>query len=158
VAARRFGKVAGRVHRRRAGGSARVLVRGLRAARVRWGVERWIVTRSGGSFGTTTRSSVKAPPMVTGRSSTFLSSEGPGPIRLDVVQTTRDPDFPWVFLVPESPDPDLPGPTRRILVPEQYVERIEIYLERVTHHVVAAERRPLGFSYEVIDDPSSDDE
>jgi hypothetical protein len=40
----------------------------------------------------------------------------PGPIRLDVVQTTRDPDFPWVFLVPESPDPDLPGPTRRILV------------------------------------------
>jgi hypothetical protein len=82
----------------------------------------------------------------------------PAPVRLDVVQTTRDPDFPWVFLAPENPDPDLPEPTRRILVPEQYVERIEIYLERTTQDMVDAEPRRLGFSYEVIDDPPGNGE
>jgi hypothetical protein len=71
----------------------------------------------------------------------------PEPVRLDVVQTLRDPDFPWVFLIPES-DPDtLPGPVRRILVPEQHIERIEVTLV-----ADPSERPKLGFSHEVIDE------
>ena len=80
----------------------------------------------------------------------------PMPVRLDVVQTTRDREFPWVFLVPEGDSEVLPGPSRRILVPEQHIERIEIYLERLPGE--SARRQSLGFSYEVIEDPVSNDE
>jgi hypothetical protein len=78
------------------------------------------------------------------------------PVRLGVVETTRDPEFPWVLLVPEQ-DPSLPGPMGRILVPEQHIERIEITL------VAAPEDEPelsqrIGFSYEAgaLDDPGDE--
>jgi hypothetical protein len=77
------------------------------------------------------------------------------PVRLGVVQTTRDPGFPWLLLVPES-DPSLPVPIGRIFVPEQHIDRIEVTL--VAEPEDGPERPKLGFAYEVVDDPVSEDE
>jgi hypothetical protein len=72
------------------------------------------------------------------------------PVRLDAVQTTRDPDFPWVFLVPES---DATTSEPRILVPEHHIQRIEVALIAEPPDETERERPRLGFVYQVIDDP-----
>jgi hypothetical protein len=76
----------------------------------------------------------------------------PEPVRLNYVETTRDPSFPWVYLIPEYEEP---VEERRLLVPKQHIERIEI-------HLVPAEgrRQETGFSYGTIDESHalSDDE
>jgi hypothetical protein len=80
------------------------------------------------------------------------------PVRLDVVETTRDPEFPWVLLVPEQ-DPSLPVPMGRILVPEQHIERIEITLVAAPEdELELSQRSGIGFSYEAgaLDDPGDE--
>jgi hypothetical protein len=71
------------------------------------------------------------------------------PVRLSRVETDRDPDFPWVFIADEVGSPTAEPDDHFILVPEQYIERIELRFVR------PEERRAIGFSYGTIDDRES---
>jgi hypothetical protein len=72
----------------------------------------------------------------------------PAPFPLAQVQTVRDPDLPWVLLIStEEGDGDPPRPNHLVWVPEQYVERVEIWLER-------SEKAGIGFSHRELDEPS----
>jgi hypothetical protein len=67
------------------------------------------------------------------------------PVQLNRVETSRDPEFPWVFMTQEVPSAKAdPGDTV-ILAPEQNIERIEIRFVR------SDETRPVGFSYGTLD-------
>jgi hypothetical protein len=84
----------------------------------------------------------------------FLAGR-PNPVRLAQVETTREPEFPWALLITETEtDGDKPSPDEcLILVPDHYIERIELRFER-------SEGRGVGFSHGIIDDsdPLSGDE
>lgn len=65
-------------------------------------------------------------------------------VRLAFVET--DPTFPWVLLRPERKDANVAQDVR-ILVPEQYIERIEIRLIRSD-----GQQQGTGFAYGTLDD------
>ena len=73
----------------------------------------------------------------------------PEPVRLGEVQTSRDEAFAWVFL---SAATDVSGDVasgrdeRLILIPEQYVQRIEICFAPLNDVGV-------GFSYRELEEP-----
>jgi hypothetical protein len=79
----------------------------------------------------------------------------PEPLRLNYVETTRDPSFGWAYLIPEVLKREAQIDERRILVPEHHIERIELHLIPVE-----GQRQETGFSYGTLDDSpaSSSDE
>jgi hypothetical protein len=46
------------------------------------------------------------------------------PVRLNRVETSKDPDFAWVFLSDEVETPAAHPHDQVILVPEHYIERV----------------------------------
>jgi hypothetical protein len=67
------------------------------------------------------------------------------PIRLNLVQTSREPEFPWTLLSEgEVVDEVLSKDDRTVFVPEGYIQRIEISFVR-------SEERPVGFSHRDLD-------
>lgn len=61
-------------------------------------------------------------------------------MRLNRVETSKEPDFPWVFLPQEVPSAKAEPGDSVILAPEHYMERIEIRFVR------SDEARGVGFS------------
>jgi hypothetical protein len=72
------------------------------------------------------------------------------PVRLALVHTNRDPDFPWALLAAETKEDSAAPPpdARLIFVPEGYIERIEIYFAPV-------EDRRIGFSIRELNNSSA---
>ncbi|MGA9762398.1 MAG: hypothetical protein WBQ14_08250 [Gaiellaceae bacterium] len=73
------------------------------------------------------------------------------PVRIGLVQTDPDPEFPWtLFVVDRGGEGGDPSPKEHlVLVREQDVERVELLYER-------SDGQPIGFTYKEFDDaPSS---
>ena len=66
------------------------------------------------------------------------------------VRTTRDLGFPWTLLISsDSPQSEVHPSDRFTLVPEQYIERVEISFRRKG-------TAPLGFTHKIIDVPADE--
>jgi hypothetical protein len=68
------------------------------------------------------------------------------PVRLNRVETSTEPELPWVFMTQEVPSAKAEPGDSVILVPEQYIERIEIRFVR------SDETRTVGFTYGTFDE------
>jgi hypothetical protein len=67
------------------------------------------------------------------------------PIRLNRVETSKEPEFAWVFLSDEVDSPKAHPDDQLILVPEHHIERVEIRFVR------SEETRAVGFSFGTLD-------
>ena len=69
------------------------------------------------------------------------------PVRLNSVQTKRESDFPWVFLIAETEEhaESYVPEDRLIFAHESTIHRVELWFER------SNEKRAIGFTHTTLD-------